>query len=84
MADPPGNPATDDSSAPSGRRDRGSISGTPRWVKVSGAIAIVVVLLVVAFTVFSGGRHGPGRHLPSGGLGDRLPAHSVVAEGARG
>ncbi|MFN2477838.1 MAG: hypothetical protein ABR615_01510 [Pseudonocardiaceae bacterium] len=83
MADPPGNPATDDLGAP-GRRDRGSSSGTPRWVTVSGAIAIVVVLLVVALMVFGGGRHGPGRHLPSGGLGGRPPAHSVVAEGAHG
>lgn len=83
MADPPGNPTTDDLGAP-GRRDRGSISGTPRWVMVSGAIAIVVVLLVVALMVFGGGRHGPGHHLPSVGLGGRLPAHSVVAEGARG
>jgi hypothetical protein len=37
--------------------------GTPRWVKVFGIIAIVVVLLL-GFIVFSGlgGPHGPQRH----------------------
>jgi hypothetical protein len=40
--------------------------GAPRWVKVSGIIVIVLVLLVIA-VVFTGvgGPHGPGRHLPS-------------------
>jgi hypothetical protein len=40
--------------------------GAPRWVKISGIIAIVLVLLVVA-VLFTGvgGPHGPGRHLPS-------------------
>ncbi|MDQ2708453.1 MAG: hypothetical protein M3Z25_12785 [Actinomycetota bacterium] len=81
MADPPGNPAVADLGAP-GPRDRGLSNGTPRWVKVSGAIALAVVLLMVALMVFGGGRHGPGRHLPAGGLGGHPPAHSVFAEGA--
>jgi hypothetical protein len=40
--------------------------GAPRWVKITGIIAIVLVLLVIA-TLFTGvgGPHGPGRHLPS-------------------
>jgi hypothetical protein len=38
---------------------------TPRWVKVSGVIAIVLVLLVVIMMFIGGGNHGPGRHLPS-------------------
>jgi hypothetical protein len=43
-----------------------SYPGTPRWVKVSGIIAIVVVLLVIV-VLFTGvgGPHGPSRHLPS-------------------
>ncbi|MBI4203331.1 MAG: hypothetical protein HY532_09500 [Chloroflexi bacterium] len=44
--------------------------GTPRWVKVSGIIAIVLVL-VVAIVLFAGGGpgdHGPGRHTPSPGV----------------
>lgn len=42
--------------------------GTPRWVKVFGIIALVVVLLFV-FLVFTRGPggHGPGRHKGSGG-----------------
>lgn len=40
--------------------------GAPRWVKISGIIAIVLVLLVIAALVTGvGGPHGPGRHLPS-------------------
>jgi hypothetical protein len=41
--------------------------GTPRWVKVSGIIALVLVLLVgIILLTGLGGAHGPGRHLPSG------------------
>lgn len=35
---------------------------TPRWVKISGAIALALVLLVLGL-VLSGGDHGPGRHM---------------------
>lgn len=45
--------------------DRKTTTNTPRWVKVSGIIAIVLVLLVVLIMIVSGGKHGPGRHLPS-------------------
>jgi hypothetical protein len=40
--------------------------GIPRWVKVSGITAMVLILLVLA-VLFTGlgGPHGPGRHLPS-------------------
>jgi hypothetical protein len=40
-------------------------TSTPRWVKVSGIIAIVLVLLVVIMMFIGGGKHGPGRHIPS-------------------
>ena len=36
---------------------------TPRWVKVFGIIALVVVLLFVLLLLF-GGPHRPGRHMP--------------------
>ena len=63
--------------------------GTPRWVKVFGIIVIVVVLLVVAGMFISGGRHGPGRHTPSGSAGGQVLASSVMEarallEGSRG
>lgn len=35
---------------------------TPRWVKVAGAIVLVLVLLVVVLLVTGKGDHGPGRH----------------------
>ena len=38
---------------------------TPRWVKVFGIIALVVVLLFVVL-LFAPGSHGPGRHMTRG------------------
>lgn len=35
----------------------------PRWVKVSGIVAVLLALLVVAVMLLSGGEHGPGRHM---------------------
>lgn len=51
------------------RPDRRSTPGTPRWVKVSGIIALVLILLLVIMVLVGGGNHGPGRHIPSGGAG---------------
>lgn len=60
MADPsPG--SKDDSGAGS---DRGSNTGTPRWVKVFGIIVIVLVLLLAIQLLIGGGGHGPGIHTP--------------------
>jgi hypothetical protein len=37
--------------------------GTPRWVKVSGIIVLVLVVLAVVIMVTGvGGQHGPWRH----------------------
>lgn len=41
-------------------------TGVPRWVKVSGMVAAVLALLVVAVLLISGGEHGPGRHMSAG------------------
>ncbi|MGH2921707.1 MAG: hypothetical protein ACRDKU_06555 [Gaiellaceae bacterium] len=48
--------------------DRRSTEGTPRWVKVFGAIALLVVLLFVIALLTGGGKHGPGRHTPPSGV----------------
>ena len=40
----------------------GNPAGTPRWVKVSGVIALVIVVLLVVL-LLSG--HGPAQHLPA-------------------
>jgi hypothetical protein len=56
--------------------------GTPRWAKVFGIIAIVVVLLVVAVMVIGGGEHGPGRHTPSGDARSQAQLSSVIEDHA--
>ena len=45
-------------------------TGTPRWVKVFGAIVLALVLLfVIAVITGRGGGHGPGRHASLSGTG---------------
>lgn len=57
--------------------------GTPRWVKVFGIIALVLVLLVVIMMFIVGGPHGPGRHIPSGDAGGGTPPSSVTQHSVR-
>jgi hypothetical protein len=35
-------------------------------VKVSGIVALILIVLVVLVMVLGGGEHGPMRHIPSG------------------
>jgi hypothetical protein len=56
-------------------------SGTPRWVKVVGMIALVVALLVVVVLLMGGGGHGPQRH---GGAGGATPPSSLAASAGVG
>jgi hypothetical protein len=45
---------------------------TPKWVKVSVAIALAaMVLIAVVMATGLGGDHGPGRHLPPAGTVER-------------
>lgn len=46
-------------------------AGTPRWVKVFGIVALILVVLVVVMLLTGRGGHGPGRHTP---LGDNTPS----------
>jgi hypothetical protein len=63
-----------------GGPERDAGAGTPRWVKVFGIIALVVVVLFLILVVTGGpGRHGPGRHI--GGVGDYTSPASVSAPG---
>lgn len=64
--------------------DLPSYPGTPRWVKVSGIIVGVLVLLflVILFTGV-GGPHGPGRHLPSGETGGQITTSGVTERGVQ-
>ena len=43
----------------------GSTTGTPRWAKTFGIIAIVLALLLI-IVLLAGGDHGPGRHTSVG------------------
>lgn len=43
-------------------------AGTPRWVKVFGIIALVVLVLLVVMIIAGRGNHGPGRH-----TGENIP-----------
>jgi hypothetical protein len=45
--------------------DSNGDTGTPRWVKIFGIVALVLVLLVVIMMFIGGGDHGPGRHTRS-------------------
>jgi hypothetical protein len=50
---------------------------TPRWIKISGIVAlIVIVLLAVALLR---GEHGPGRHMPSDVTQDGTPAVNATS-----
>ena len=51
-------------------------TGAPRWVKVSAIIAAAVLLVLVLPMEFSGGRHGPGRHLRPGEPDARTPSEA--------
>jgi hypothetical protein len=48
-------------------------AGTPRWVKVFGAVAAVIAILVVVLLLV-GGNHGPGRHFSGDTGGEATPA----------
>jgi hypothetical protein len=67
MADPPRSPDTQPHT-------------TPRWVKVFGIIAAVVILLLVIMLMTRGpGGHGPSRH--TGGLGRHTLPASLTDDG---
>lgn len=65
MADPAPNPAftagADNDGG--GQPNRRTTAGTPRWVKVFGIIALVLVLIfAILLLTGGGGGHGPSRH----------------------
>ena len=70
MADRPSSPEREESA------DRGP-TGPPRWVKVSGIIALALIVLVL-IALLAGGNHGPGRHQSSRGHGGQLPSGAAT------
>ena len=73
MADRPSSPERD------ARPARGPTAGPPRWVKVSGIIALTIVLLLLVL-LLAGGNHGPGRHTSSRGLGGPPPVRAAAED----
>jgi hypothetical protein len=51
----------------------------PRWVKVFGIIAALLILLAVVAMFVAGGKHGPGRHLHGHSAVGRELAHFTGA-----
>jgi hypothetical protein len=62
----------------SSERDGSADRGPPRWVKVSGIIALVLILLVL-IVLLVGGNHRPGRHQSSRGYGGPPPLVAMAA-----
>jgi hypothetical protein len=56
-------------------RDREALIGPPRWVKISAIAAGVLMLVVIAVMLLTGGEHGPARH----GFGSSAPVSPGVA-----
>ncbi|HXI18568.1 MAG TPA: hypothetical protein VNM48_19560 [Chloroflexota bacterium] len=82
MTDPSRSPDAGDIAglAPS-RTSTTSYPGMPRWVKLSGIVVLVLVLLVAGVMAVAGGQHGPMRHTPSGAPGgDTLPTAQVMQQ----
>lgn len=48
------------------RRPEGD-GGMPRWVKLFGIVAFLMIVAVVVLMAVGGGDHGPGRHVRGGG-----------------
>lgn len=52
--------------------------GVPRWVKLFGLAAVVLLALAIVVMLLSGGQHGPGRHLSTLELTGVSSASSAV------
>jgi hypothetical protein len=50
----------------------------PRWVKLFGIAAILLLALAIVVMLLSGSQHGPGRHLSSLGVASTSSPLSAV------
>jgi plastocyanin len=71
--------------------DQDEHEGMPRWVKVMGAIGIVVLAIAAGVLVFGGSQHGPGRHMgggthasPTTGNNSSMSTHANASHAASG
>jgi uncharacterized cupredoxin-like copper-binding protein len=75
-------PQPDTDQDTSAMTDGGSPPGMPRWVKVSGIIIGVLILLGVVITMVGGVEHGPGLHGPVGDASADHADDATPIEGA--
>ncbi|MCA1702942.1 MAG: hypothetical protein LC808_06600 [Actinobacteria bacterium] len=57
-------------------RDEGSPPGLPRWLKVSGIVVILLILLALAASFVFGIQHGPRLHAPTGDAAETAMSHA--------
>lgn len=55
--------------------------GAPPWVKVTGIVVLVAVVVLIVFKL-AGIEHGPGRHGASGDAANQTPAPHVTQDRA--
>lgn len=72
MVDPP-------SDSGPGPGNRSVPPGMPRWVKIFGLIALLVIAVLILVMLLVGGEHGPGLHAPSGDSSAAPLAHGWLA-----
>ena len=90
MGQSPEHPGSEFGSEADSRADQPP--GLPRWVKVSGLVLAVLLALLLAAHLLSGGGHGPGSHMsigadtvPSARASEAAPPNPVTTqEGALG
>jgi hypothetical protein len=69
---------TNEQNRPGGiKRDNEALTGPPRWVKISAIAAGILILVVIAVMLLTGGQHGPARH----GFGTGTPVSPAAAAG---
>lgn len=80
MTDPQSTPSTDDLIGPA-PSEQGRPPATPRWVKISGAVLVLIVLAALVKVLVGGGvgGHGPGLHSGLGALSTAPSASAAFA-----
>lgn len=52
--------------------------GVPNWVKASGIVIAILVLVLLLLAILTGGNHGPNRHQPDSALEPHLDSTATA------